>query len=118
MAEIVQPSDKIKLIFILRPIQLIQPMLACTCKSQKYVTQYFNLTKLNKRQRKPKGQSKMDNPENLATQGTQDENKTKTKSVVHHSMQTNTNNIIHFNMIENEKHQSKYLKDILTITGE
>ena len=29
----------------------------------------------NKRQRIPKGQSKMDNPEKLAAQGTQDENK-------------------------------------------
>ena len=29
----------------------------------------------NKRQRIPKGQSKMDNPEKLATQGTQDEEK-------------------------------------------
>ena len=29
----------------------------------------------NKRQRIPKGQSKMDNPENLTTQGTQDEEK-------------------------------------------
>ena len=28
-----------------------------------------------KRQRKPKGQSTMDNPEKLATQGTQDEDK-------------------------------------------
>ena len=30
---------------------------------------------LNKRQRKPKGQSKIDNPEKLATQSTQDEDK-------------------------------------------
>ena len=52
----------------------------------------------------------MDNPENLATQGTQDED----KRVIHHSMQTNTNNINHFSMIENERHQSKYLKDLLT----
>ena len=29
----------------------------------------------NKCQRKPKGQTKMDNPEKLATQGTQDEDK-------------------------------------------
>ena len=29
----------------------------------------------NKGQRKPKGQSKMDNPEKSATQGTQDEDK-------------------------------------------
>ena len=33
------------------------------------------MTDVNKRQRIPKGQSKMDNPENLATQGTQDEDK-------------------------------------------
>jgi len=59
----------------------------------------------------------MDNPENLATQGIQDEDK-QNKCVVYHSMQTNTNNINHFNMIENERHQSKYLKDLLTITGE
>ena len=32
---------------------------------------------LYKRQRKPKGQSKKDNPEKLATQGTQDEEKQK-----------------------------------------
>ena len=39
---------------------------------------------LNKRQRTPKGQSKLDNPEKLATQGTQDEdkqNKNKTQYV-------------------------------------
>ena len=30
---------------------------------------------MNKRQRIPKGQSKMDDPEKLATQGTQDEDK-------------------------------------------
>ena len=33
---------------------------------------------LNKRQRIPKGQSKMDNPEKLATQGTQDEERRNT----------------------------------------
>ena len=33
------------------------------------------MTDVNKRQRIPKGQSKMDNPEKLATQGTQDEDK-------------------------------------------
>ena len=32
---------------------------------------------VNKRQRLPKGQSEKDNPENLATQGTQDEEKQK-----------------------------------------
>ena len=31
--------------------------------------------KINKRQKIPKGQSKMDNPEKLATQGAQDEEK-------------------------------------------
>ena len=31
--------------------------------------------KINKRQRTPKGQSNMDNPEKLATYGTQDEEK-------------------------------------------
>ena len=39
---------------------------------------------LNKRQRTPKGQSKLDNPEKLATQGTQNEdkqNKNKTQYV-------------------------------------
>ena len=52
---------------------------------------------LNKRQRKPKGQSKMENPEKPATWGTQDEENTKHK---HNTMfvgqrytQTNTNNI-------------------------
>ena len=34
---------------------------------------------VNKRQRIPKGQSKKDNPEKGATQGTQDEEKTKKK---------------------------------------
>ena len=35
----------------------------------------FKKMKQNKRQRIPKGQSKMDNPEKLPTQGTQDEEK-------------------------------------------
>ena len=34
---------------------------------------YLEKEGINKRQRIPKGQSKMDNPEKLATQGTQDE---------------------------------------------
>ena len=46
----------------------------------------------NKRQRIPKGQSKMDNLENLATHGTQDEEKTNQKHnticVVYHYPQT------------------------------
>ena len=48
---------------------------------------------LNKRQRIPNGQSKKDNPEKLATQGTQDEEKHNTMCVRHHYvyMQTNTN---------------------------
>ena len=38
----------------------------------------YSLTKVNKRQRKPKGQSKLDNPEKLAKQGTlDDENQSK-----------------------------------------
>ena len=54
--------------------------------------------KINKRQRISKGQSKMDNPEKLTTQGTQDEEKTnqihKAICVGHHYIyaQTNTNN--------------------------
>ena len=35
----------------------------------------------------------MDNPEKLATQGTQDEEKHNTKRVGHHHTQTNTNNV-------------------------
>ena len=61
---------------------------------------YFSLTfNINKRQRIPQRQSIMDNPEKLATQGTQDEDKTKQKHnticVGHYYMymQTNTNNI-------------------------
>ena len=37
------------------------------------------LLSINERQRIPKGQSKMDNPEKLATQGAQYEDKIKTK---------------------------------------
>ena len=36
---------------------------------------------VNKRQRTPKGQSKLDNPEKLATQGTQKQNKNTAKYV-------------------------------------
>ena len=48
---------------------------------------------INKCQSIPKGQSKMDKPEKLATQGTQDEEKQ--IYVGHHYMymQTNTNNV-------------------------
>ena len=46
---------------------------------------------LNKRQRISKGKSKIDNPEKLATYGTQDEEKQNTICVGHHYMQTNTN---------------------------
>ena len=35
----------------------------------------------------------MDNPEKLATYGTQDEEKHNTKCVAHHHAQTNTNNV-------------------------
>ena len=48
---------------------------------------------MNKRQRIPKDQSRMDNPETLATLGTQDEEKDNTIGVGHHSTQTNTNNV-------------------------
>ena len=50
---------------------------------------------LYKLQRKPKGQSIMDNPEKLATLGIREEEKQKhnTICVVHHYTQTNTNNI-------------------------
>ena len=49
----------------------------------------------NKRQRIPKGKSKMDNLEKLATQSTQDEEKQKHNiiCVEHHYSQTNTNNV-------------------------
>ena len=49
----------------------------------------------NKRQRIPKGQSKLDNPEKLTTQVTQDEDKHNKNiiSVGHHYSQTNTNNV-------------------------
>ena len=42
----------------------------------------------NKRQRIPKVQSKMDDPNKLATQGTQDEDKYNTICVGHHYTQT------------------------------
>ena len=48
---------------------------------------------INKRYRIPKDQSKMDNPEKLKTQGTQDKQKLNTTCVGHHYTQTNTNNI-------------------------
>ena len=47
----------------------------------------------NKRQRIPKGNQKKDNPETLATQGTQDEEKHNTICGGNHYTQTNTNNI-------------------------
>ena len=52
---------------------------------------------LTKSQRIPKGQSKMDNPEKLATYGTQDEEKQSKKHnticVGHHYTQIHTNNV-------------------------
>ena len=42
---------------------------------------------LNKRQRTPKGQSKMDNPEKMATQGIQDEDK-QNKNTTHYLLDT------------------------------
>ena len=51
----------------------------------------------NKRQRIPKGQSNNDNPEKLATQGTQDTGKTKqrhnTICVGHHYTETKRNSV-------------------------
>ena len=50
-----------------------------------------------KRQRKPKGQPRMNNPEKLAIPNTQDENKQNKKHnttcVGHHYTQTNTDNV-------------------------
>ena len=73
--------------------------------------QFFSVG--NKRQRIPKGQSKKDNPEKLATQGTQDEEKhnknnpeklatqgtqneekQNTICIGHHYSQVNTRNVI------------------------
>ena len=48
---------------------------------------------MNKRQRIPKNQSRMDNPETLATLGTQDKEKDNTIGVEYHYTQTNTNNV-------------------------
>jgi hypothetical protein len=42
---------------------------------------------------KPKGQSRMDNPEKPATWGIQDDAKYSTICVAHHYTQTNTNNV-------------------------
>ena len=42
---------------------------------------------------KPKGQSRMDNPEKPATLGIQDDAKYSTICVAHHYTQTNTNNV-------------------------
>ena len=60
-------------------------------KSEMFLN-YNKLNKVNKRQRIPKGQSKKDNLEKLATQGTQDiENKTNTtKYVLDTSMRKQT----------------------------
>ena len=48
----------------------------------------------NKCERKPKGQSRMDNPEKLATLGTQDPWLRPTKQITHHYPQTNINIVI------------------------
>ena len=48
---------------------------------------------MDKHQGIPKGQSKMNNPEKLTTQGTQDKEKHKTICVGNYYMQTNTNNV-------------------------
>ena len=47
----------------------------------------------HERQRIPKGQSQMDNPEKPATQVTQDEGKYNTICVGHHYTQANKNNV-------------------------
>ena len=44
--------------------------------------------RINKRQRIPKGQSKRDNPEIMATQGTQDGRKTKNKDTTQYVLDT------------------------------
>ena len=50
--------------------------------------------RINKRYIIPKGRSKMDNPEKLATQGTQYGKKNhNTTRVGHHHTQANTNNV-------------------------
>ena len=46
------------------------------------------LPMLNKRQKIPKGQSKMDNPETLAIQGTQDEENQSKNTTKHNMCQT------------------------------
>ena len=54
---------------------------------------YLKRQIINKRYRIPKGQSKMDNPEKLATQGTQDEkkqNKNTTQYVLHITIRKQT----------------------------
>ena len=43
----------------------------------------------NKRQRIPKGQSKIDNPETLATQGTHDEGDKQSKNTTQYVLDTN-----------------------------
>ena len=45
--------------------------------------------KTNKRQRIPKGQSKIDNPETLATQGTHDEGDKQSKNTTQYVLDTN-----------------------------
>ena len=60
-------------------------------RRQTELTPGFVYIMLNKRQRIPKGQSKIDNPEKLATYGTQDTRRRQTKQK--HYTQTNTNNV-------------------------
>ena len=52
---------------------------------------------MNKRQRKPKGQSKMGKTKKLVTHDEEKKTKHNTICVGHHYMQANTNNVIKYN---------------------